>query len=222
LTKDTAVQDALGWGFFHPMGSQGRGIVKGAIAFVCLFSMFTSVGFSYAQDDVRSWGDDLLNSRKKIEGVWKEKQNWKGWLCEGSYQYHVDLAADIEKVDFDITDKGFLVVTADIKDIFAKANGVYRSSATMCLPTGGWLGATVPWAKLKTEVHFGDSGDMKDIRLKIISTELGRVQLGKMFPVWFEDFFTGVMNRALTVVWNSKMGDWVSGMITEEAKRRMP
>ncbi len=196
--------------------------MKNALALVGFFCVFASVGYSYSQDDVRTWGDDLLSSGKKIEGVWKEKQKWEGWLCEGSYQYQVDLTAVVEKVDFDITDKGFLIVTADLKEIFAKANGLYRSSATLCLPTGGWLGAMAPWAKLKTEVHFGDSGSMKDVRLKIVSTELGRFNLGKVFPVWFEDFFTGVMNRGLTLVWNSKVGEWLSGMITEEVKRRMP
>jgi hypothetical protein len=196
---------------------------RAIFAWLGLFAVVSTS--SFALETSAAWGqlgNDFLWSNQKIEGEWKERQDWKGWVCDGFYKYNVQLSADVSKVDFDLTDKGYIIVTAELSNLVAKADGAYRSKATLCLPAGGKLGVAAPWAKLKSEVHFGQSGDMQDISLKILSTEVGRMEMGKLFPTWFEDFFTGVVNRALTVVWNSKMGNWLSAKITETAKKKIP
>lgn len=167
-------------------------------------------------------GGEFLAENQVLQGKWQEKQTWDGWFCDGYYQYDTQVKARLDKVDFELSDAGHMVLTAKVSDIFAGASGSYRSKATVCLPVGGWLGVGSDWAMLKSEVHFGESPDFKDVRLKILSTEVGRLEFGKLFPQWFEGFFTGVVNRALTVVWNSKMGDWLSGKITEVVRKNIP
>jgi hypothetical protein len=157
---------------------------------------------------------------QKFDGKWKEKQTWKGRLCTGSYQYTTFLKIGVKRVDFDLKE-GYGVVTADVENIYARAEGNYRSSATFCVPAGGWLGASIPWGRLKTEVHFDESGELKNARLKIVSTQVGRIEMGRYVPAWFEDFFTGVVNRALVVVWNSKLGSWLSEKVTEQARKKL-
>ncbi len=164
----------------------------------------------------------FLAENQELKGDWSEVKTWDSWLCGGFYQYKTALKARVDKLDLELTDDGHMVATVDLKEIHAGAQGSYRSMASACLPVGGWLGVGSHWARLKTEVHFGERADFKDIRLKILSTEMGRLEFGKLFPQWFEGFFTGVVNRALTVVWNSKMGDWLSEKITEVVRKNIP
>lgn len=199
--------------------------MKQALLGVVFLFLAVSANASAAKISAGDWqklGQEFQWGQQKLDGKWQEKQTWDAWLCQGFYRYDISLAAVLAKLDLQLTEKGYLIATADISDIRARAAGAYRSKATACLPVGGSLGASSPWAELRTEVHLGDSGDLEDIRLKILSTKLGRLEMGKLFPVWFEEFFTGVLNRALTVVWNSKMGAWLSEKITKIAKDHIP
>lgn len=194
-----------------------------SFALVCLFIGVS--GLSFGQLKADEWGklgNDFQWSHQKISGDWQESQNWDGWFCNGYYNYKIHLTAELKKVDLELTDEGFMVATADVANIFAKVDGKYRSKTTACLPMGGWLGVGTDSAQLRTEVHFGEGGDMKDVRLKILSTKLGTLKMGRLFPQWFESFFTGVINRALTVVWSTKLGGWISEKITEVARKQIP
>lgn len=196
-----------------------------AIALWCLF-----IGFSVAakskpkpllsSEEWGQMGNDFLFENQRFDKEWVERQNWDSWLCNSFYSYKVSLSVGVRDVQIDLGENG-AIITANVENIYARANGSYRSQATLCVPTGGWLGAAIPWGKLKSEVHFGDSGDLKDIRLKILSTEIDRIQMGRYVPVWFEDFFTGVVNRSLSVVWNSKLGSWLSEKITQVVRKKI-
>ncbi len=186
-----------------------------AFALVCLFIGVSSVAQAdLSSQDWREMGDELRFSQQKLSGEWTESQKWQAWLCDGFYSYHLALQGLIQKVDLELQDEGFVVATANIEGIFAKVRGEYKSKATLCLPAGGWLGVGTRSAQLKTEIHFGDSGEVKDIRLKILSTRFDRLEMGRLFPTWFEDFFTGVLN--------TKLGNWISDKVTEVVRKNLP
>ncbi len=157
-----------------------------------------------------------------IHGQWSERQTWSAWICDGSYNYRLLFDADLANMDLELTDEGYMIASAELNAIYAKASGGYKSKATLCIPTSGWLGVGIKWAKFKTQIHFGEDSDFKDVRLKIISTELGQLEMGKYVPQWFEDFFTGVANRTLTLVWNSRLGDWLSAKISKVVAKNLP
>lgn len=202
----------------------GRGIVKQlSFALVCLWVGVS--GTANAQISPGQWSQfskELVAGHQKLEGKWGESQTWEGWFCDGFYNYQINLQAVLKNLDLELTEEGTMIATADLAGLHAKVLGSYRSKATLCIPAGGWLGAGADWAQLKTEVRFGDSGEMKDVSLKILSTRFGKFEFGRIFPDWFENFFTGVLNRALTAVWNSKMGNWISEKVTQEARKHIP
>ncbi len=195
--------------------------------FIGLACLVFGISFSAAasqQMTADEWGElgnELLVTDQKIQGEWSERQKWDGWICDGFYHYKLFLTAGIKDVDFELTDKGYVLVSAEVKDIYARADGGYRSKATMCMPSVGWLGIGITWGRLKSEAHFGEGGEMKDLRLKILSTEIGEIKLGKYAPAWFEKFVTGVANRTLSMVWNSRLGTWLSDKISEVARKKI-
>ena len=57
-----------------------------------------------------------------------------------------------------------------------------------------------------------------EIRLKILSTELGTLHFGERLPGWLERFITARVNGALKLLWSSKLGDWISDKISDLIK----
>jgi len=186
---------------------------------VCLFlGLGTTV---QATDIWQQLGDQLAKDHKDLRAAWEEKQTWEGFFCEGSYHFKAQIGANLDKVKVELKDEGHLQVTANITGITALVDGAYRSKATLCLPQGGWLGVGSEWAELVTELHFGEEG-LNDLSVKIVSTRLGTLNLGKFVPAWFENFTAGMMNRAMSVVWNSRIGNWINAKITQEVRKKIP
>ncbi|MBY0370611.1 hypothetical protein K2X33_07995 [bacterium] len=166
-------------------------------------------------------GDQLVKEHKQLRQTWNESQTWPGYFCQGSYSYAVNVGTDLDNVKVDLKDEGYLQITANIKNLFAGVQGAYRSKATLCLPQGGWLGVGSSWGEMVTQVHFGEEG-LEGLTIKIVSTKIGELKLGRYVPKWFEDFTGGLVNRALSAVWNSRLGEWLNAKITDEVRKKIP
>ena len=177
--------------------------------------------FSLNNVETKDLNGDFVIDNKEFHGNWKDARSWDGSLCDGYYQYAVQVRGRNESIDFQVKDENTMNVTADLRDIYAGAQGVYRSSYSACVPVGGWLGVTVDSVLVNGYAILGEES-LQDIKIKITSTQFGTIHMGKWVPRWFEDFATDLTNRALKRVWASHLGDWLSGKLTDLLKKKLP
>lgn len=187
------------------------------VGLVCLWGSVSAFG----TDVWQQLGDQIVKEHKQLRATWGEKQSWSGMLCNGFYEYKLDVGATLEKVQVELKEEGYFEVTARAGEVYAATEGMYRSKATLCAPAHGWLGLGSPWAELVTKIHFGEDG-LNDLRVEIVSTKLGTLRLGRYVPKWFGDFAAGLLNRGMTYIWNSRIGGWLNGKITAEVRKRIP
>ncbi len=173
-----------------------------------------------------NWHDanyDFQKQNHQLAGSFNGAEKWGGTLCHGSYDYNVSFGADLETVDFELNDNGTIAVYADLRDLFGAANGFYRGERSLCVPFKGWTGFGMDRAEIFVEAAFqGDGENMNDIRVRVIATKFGALHLGKAVPAWFEHFLQGLFNRALVKVWGGKLGEWISGKISDIIKKKIP
>ncbi len=173
--------------------------------------------------DWRGLGDDFKQESRQLKGYWKGGDTWKGRLCDGYYTYDVSVGAVLETVDFELNDNGTISVYADLRDLYAGLQGAYRSQASLCIPLRGWSGVGTDRAEIFTEAIFdGENQDLNSLKVRVISTKLGALHLGKMVPAWFERFLGNTLNWALAKIWASKVGEWISDEISDIIKKKIP
>jgi hypothetical protein len=166
---------------------------------------------------------EFQKENHKLTGKWEGGEQWKARWCDGYYRYTVDLGGALSTVDFELNDNGTIAVYADLKDLFGAANGVYRSPLSLCIPLRGWTGLGMDRAELFAEVKFrGDGENLSEIDVRVVSTKLGTVHIGKYVPRWMERALTNILNRALSKVWASRLGEWLSDKISDIIKKKIP
>ena len=173
--------------------------------------------------DWDAMGPEMQAETKRVEGEWKERKEWKGYLCNGYYEYTTRVRGDVTKVEFELNEKGTVDVHGEMLNIHAGADGTYKSDTTLCIPLSGWTGIGLDSAQLEAVATFkGEGTSLKDMDLRITKTALGTIHIGKAVPAWFERFLTRQVNRTLAYVWRTKLGDWLSTKITEFIKKKIP
>lgn len=110
------------------------------------------------------------------------------------------------------------------KDLYAYVDGTHKSSYSACVPISGWLGASTENARVLAIIDIGEDVDLKDLRIRITATRIGRLDIGGAWvvPNWFRDFLTRLTNRALGYMWSSELGEWINEKITEEFQKKIP
>lgn len=182
---------------------------------------------AFLTEEINKAGEAFVDSQReetqRLEGDWKGAQEWSGKLCRSYYRYNVQMKGDIERLEFDLDEAGGLAMTGELRRIDGYGNGAYRSDYTACIPFKGGSKLQSDWAKVKAKVTFGGTGEtLNDIQIRVLSTEMGHIHLGKAFPAWFERLFTSTVNKALGKLWASKLGDWVNAKITQYVKEKIP
>lgn len=169
------------------------------------------------------WGsleDAFFMENQTLEGSWKEKTNWKSsWCSQAFYSYDVGLKGILDDVKLGLQEDGRVVAFARFGDIFGKAKGGIQNAGTFCQELKGSVGIGIEWAEINAAVSFGKSGTLEELQVQVTETRLGKVELGKYFPDWFENIITGVANRALHYTWQSRLGAWLNTKISEVARK---
>lgn len=160
----------------------------------------------------------------KLTGEVGDSNQWASSTCWGAayYFYWVTYGADLEDLQIELNDAGGVDVSAKLKNLEGHATGTYRSGSTFCLPLGGTIGIGFQWATAKAQVTFGNSSELKDLKVKVTQLELGKIELGRWVPNWFEDFLTGLANRSLRTLWSSWLGDWLNRKISDLIRENLP
>jgi len=212
------------WHLGYWVKGEKMAIFHSLTALVCL-SLFVSTAsqaaVSFKDLETKNLNSDFVMDNEQFRGTWKDSQRWDGTLCDGTYAYVIKLQGKNHAIDFEVKDDSTLGVVADLRDVYFRADGSYRSSYSACLPMNGWTGIGVDRIVVKANAVLGEAS-LQDIRIKVISTEFGTIHMGSWVPRWFEDFATDLTNRALKRVWSSRLGDWLSAKISTVLKDKMP
>ena len=167
--------------------------------------------------------DEAQTEIKRLEGEWHDRRQWKGYLCNGYYEYRTRLKGDVTKVDLELNEKGSVDIHGELVNLHGGATGSYRSDTTLCVPLSGWTGVGIDSAVIEANATFkGTGSSLKDMDIRILKTQLGTIHLGKGVPAWFEQFLTRQVNRTLAVVWRSQLGGWLSQKISDFIKKKIP
>jgi len=167
--------------------------------------------------------NDFKQETRQLKGSWKGGETWKGRLCNGFYDYSVDAGAVLETIDFELNDNGTISVFADLKDLYAGLYGDYRSAASGCLTLRKSMAIGSDRAQIFVEATFdGENQDLNSLKVRVISTKLGTLHLGKKVAPWFEHFLGYALNRGLSMIWASKVGEWISDKISDIIKKKIP
>jgi len=165
----------------------------------------------------------LRESKQRLDGEWKGSKAWSGTLCGGYYDYVIRVLGEVDSLEFDLGQGGAIEADGRLSELSFRANGIYRSQATLCLPLKGWTGVSADRARVRAEITFdGDSPSLADMRIRVLATELGTLHFGSAVPPAVERFLTGKINRALGWVWGSRVGEWLSAKITDIIKKKIP
>jgi len=169
--------------------------------------------------------NDISLENEKFSGTWKESEAWEGWLCDGYYSYRIDLAGTIANLELEMDAEGGVFLNALLVNIPAEARGTYKSKATACTAVKSSVAIWVSDVFIRAHVVFLDeeSNAFPDFELRILETKFGRIQFkGPGVPDWLQEFLTKALNNALNYVWETKLGHWISDVIAEEIKKKLP
>lgn len=199
-------------------------IVRNLFVLVCVtlsVATMAQAKVSFQDLNTNHLNQDFVLDNEQFRGTWRDRRDWDGVLCQGSYEYTVKVQGKNEAIDLDVRDDNTLAITADLRDLYFHADGVYQSGFSACLPVGGWIGIGADRVVIKGTAVLGQS-DLQDIKIKITGTEFGTIHMGRWVPSWFEDFATDLTNRALKRVWASRLGEWLSAKASEVLKSKLP
>jgi hypothetical protein len=159
-------------------------------------------------------GQDLSNTRRPIAGSWGDEQAWDATLCEGHYRYAAAVNAVLTNVKFKLNEDGSLDARARIVDIVTRGNGSFRSWSTACVTVSGAFRVLAPWAEVDVRVFFDETDEgYTKIRLRVLRTTLGQLEVSDWVPDWAERVLTRALNRVLAWLWGSSLGNWISEKI---------
>ena len=173
-----------------------------------------------------NWGsmeEALFVENQTLQGGWKERTAWESMFCSSAfYTYDLGIKAILDDVKLGLQEDGRVNAFVRFDSIMGTAKGSLQNSGTFCRELKADLGLGLEWAEISAIVSFGESGTLDDLSVQVTETRLGRIEMGKYFPTWFESMITGVVNRGLSAIWQSRLGGWLNTKISEYAKRSIP
>lgn len=166
-------------------------------------------------------GQDFVFDNKEFRGSWVTQKRWGGLLCDGGYQYRLNLYGLTHQLDFEIVDDNSILGVAELRDVYGGVKGRYLSDLSGCLPLKGWLGVSADNVRIRVKVTLGGANP-EDIKIRVLETKFGTIHLGELFPDWFEELATDLLNDALVEIWPSQLGEWLSAQVTKVLKDKLP
>lgn len=161
---------------------------------------------------------------ERFSGAWKSDGKWKGWLCEGSYQYEASVKGEVFDTTYEAEGETVALLKTEIRDLGARAKGSYQASKTLCIPFH--IGVSMNVDNFFATVRVRIEGPtMEKISVRILETKFGTIHFGKAVSPKIEKVVTKVINSALHSLWSSWLGEWISNKISpflEERKGLLP
>jgi hypothetical protein len=192
----------------------------GAVCFLVAWLGISSASHGFfTQADMNVLGDEFLTENKKFEGNWEFYKSYRKGFCPKYYWYGAHVEAALKDVDFQLQEDGSMVVGASIENLYGKVSAEYESMGTFCVPLSAWLGAGSDLAKIRARAVFDEGSELKSV--KVEQTVLSTLHLGFFVPHTIENLATDLVNRALTYVWESRLGDWLNVKITKLVKEKL-
>ena len=166
------------------------------------------------------WG--MMQEEKALHFEKEEVGRSDGYLCDGTHFFKVSFDALMKEVDFDLHEK-HLDAFIDLKNLYGRADGKYRSIKSLCVPVSGWLGLASDWARLEVRIHLEEqpNSELPKVRLEVLKSQVGTLHFGNGVPAWIENAVTGIVDRVLSEIWNTRLGDWIEAKITAQIQKKI-
>ena len=193
---------------------------------VILISVVTTVSngqrFSLSRDlPLKNLSSDFKMDKEFVRGEWRAREDWKGTFCNGHYEYLMKANAKVQDIDFEEMTENKITVKAKFRDLYFRGDGEVRSSYTGCVTLNGWIGIGAEDAQLRADVELAEDFS-RVLKVKILSTEFGKLDMGSIVPSWFEDRARKLVNNTMQHVWGSELGTWLNDKINEIIKQKFP
>lgn len=192
---------------------------------VSLFAIFFVVNNAYSMTAYDlNWAEieeDYLIENYPFSGQHYERNEWDSTFCRAHSEYTVQGQGTVKWVKMKPVSPKEVIITADLRDLYARVDATLRSSYTFCITTPAWLGASSSWGKLRGRLVFNGES-LKNFTLTVEETELGRLGLGEFVPDWLADVATDLANRAFAEIWKTDAGAWMSEEIAKQLKKKIP
>jgi hypothetical protein len=190
---------------------------------VISFLLSVSISVFAFVPNLQEWEDSFTFDQKYFSGEWSGGSTWQGKLCNGRAQYHGQVGGEVEEVRFQLKE-GYIEARGSFRNLWGHLQGSYRSDKSLCIPVAGWTGITSDSGFIRAHIWLLKTrgSDIPNAKVAIQETRLGRMRFGLWLPAYVEHYLTWFINRALSEVWASRLGDWIHLKITEQIKETPP
>lgn len=196
------------------MGRQGFGLL-----FLVAFLVKPALGFDMSQMDWGKLSETFRNENHVLKSHWKSNQEWKDWLCKGSYRYDVEFKAVVDQMKADPEHPESVLFDLTIDNVDSNLFGSYRSSKTLCIPFTGGLHVVLGNVLARVRAVAVNVGGETKIKVTILDTEFGTIHFGQGISSDVERFVARILNSAFRYVWTSKLGEWINSKVSEELNK---
>lgn len=176
------------------------------------------------ESDLAQLGLDFNADNQIVSGQWKGFDTWQRTLCDGRYDYTVDLEARVDDDSgFTFNADGSLDVHARLSRFWMQFSGNWRSQFTLCREVPGWVAATTDWVEIDAHVLFpnADRQRLSSVSVKITNTDFGPLDLGNAVPAWVERQARKILRQELENFWQQHLGDYINQWLSHKASERI-
>ncbi|NBT58551.1 hypothetical protein EBT16_07180 [bacterium] len=172
--------------------------------------------------DLFSVRRDLLEDHRVFEKVIEGKSEWESYFCKGVYSYRVMLRTQLKELDIDLAQDGSVVLKSVLHEPYVGFQGNYQGAYSFCFPISQWTGLSAENARVEAKVEFSENEDGRvSVKIKVNSVEFGRLMTESFSDPW-EARMTDLLNRGLSQVWASQLGDWFNSKISTIVNQHIP
>ncbi|MBI1859667.1 MAG: hypothetical protein HYR96_01960 [Deltaproteobacteria bacterium] len=165
---------------------------------------------------MNEWADDFTFDNERFAGNWGDSREWKGFFCQGRSSYRGLVGGKIRDIDFKLRD-GYIEVVGDLKDIWGRLEGSYRSKLSACVTVSAATGLSSDLGHFVVFTYLNAPEVESPVKsLEVRETVFGRLHFGLWLPNYLEEHLTTLVNAALVRVWSGQVGAWINRRISKE------
>lgn len=114
------------------------------------------------------------------------------------------------------------MLKATLDNPYVGFQGSYQGAYSFCFPTNAWSGLSAESAEAFARVEFVDREDgRQEFKIHVYSVSFGLLHTGGL-PREVEENLTLLLNRGMTEIWQSELGDWLSQKISFFINKNIP
>ncbi len=163
---------------------------------------------------------DLTKEMQKVTWEWHTEDAWRKWGCNGMYNADLKGSVDLKSVKFNPKQDGGteVLATLDNGDLY-KVEGVYRGASSLCFTVGISSHILLSDIKIVADVTQVGTEEVPQVKVVVRKTEIGRLSFGSHNSEWVNRLLTGWVNRGLSHMWQSTLGNYINQKLSENLSR---